>query len=1717
MSEMLTVVAIIAILTTAAVPAIFAASRNLKMRELDDTAREIFLAAQNALSARKADGTLTSLKGTQVSGQGDFYWLFDDASEFLLPDGAVEPVAAENHIAIWYNAGSAMVLEVYYGEKGGGFASSASEWDESGIQNGDYSNSSQNSGAPDRRLEKRIGYYDGSDLDRGGVEQLLPPALEIVNENELLVKVTVPKAVEYLANFVSLTVTVEELDGSGALTGNAEEFSGTYAVDGTYQLALDSLTAAGQRFQAVCPAIAPGANIRVTARLSAPEQTGTKYLSSGMWGETNSLFERRTGDTVSVAWARHLQNLNRAFSEFSDPAVKARQTDSIDWPGDAAYQPIKNDIASYSGNGLEIRGLNGGMFDYTAAGTTLSGVRIVNPKISGTGAVGALANNANGAVIDDCRVYAAALNGGGTNNFTALEQDFAVASAGGTAGGLIGSAQGCTITNSFSALSRVEGQTAGGLIGTASGCTIENCYATAENLTGTARSAMFIGSMSGGTVTQCYAAGNLASSGGTVSGFANGSGTFNGSYCAVSYNNEAGKPTAVKPYYGFAAGGNTCAYLRVKAPTGTDTAEGRSYEELKTWGVGWQTLSETQTRPYRQELDGKAYPFPGLAMPHYGSWPVQNVTYIKLFDAASEGNELRMIMVPADGEATVWAEADGGAEVTVKEPQDGPIIKAPISEQVGKRTKLTVTAQRGKRGVTCIDLEAGGYQLRAVVVVYQVDVTLEGENLTSHATAKGTATQAGPGTIGRLSLRTNEMTGEFTASLAVKPKKGEIDAALAGMQPGPGEQITLSAAAEDFNGWEELKEGDPAVTANGDPAAGTNILAPVDGNYYPTADSGGTLTVTGAASGTAAVSARWAVDETVAAKCDVKMEGARALIQAVSAVGEDNTVLGSKDGYPYYLDVRAEPHETVTFSFTPKLFGGSGEEQNYTWTLSGGELGAPVTAAKAVAGNGGDVWTYALEGSTGWHNYTVKLEYTNDLGERSADYMTFSVYCAAKRQKEEYGAIRIEKSDPNSQGFLSGSAASVEQINGSSGSGYQHTAELELQSWVNGASNTRVRWSYSADGGATWSPVTGHLGAIPIYETLENGASRIRATVQWMNEKQDYNGAATGGAVRIEGLDVNEYDKAFTFKLRSEAVEATENGDADAAARTVDVSVMNKLRIEPQVKIEKYRKYLGKDPKSCIFKASRTDRLYEYQWTANGETTSSKEASEKEVAGADGAVNVKLRYGPYEDTAVLINQAYVDGLNTYINYSGEKDGKQYFILEKGTTRELVFSWASVTGNWYIKKHPNSTETADLDQIGQTDNDDSKEFAYGITGKEFGTASLEWDMQWVLSHRYPEYDVHVVGMDIKRGGEVLSDSGTPLTLDLGVPTAITAGWSFPADLMDSQAHPDGKPDIQWEISNTELVDFADETHTGETVSLTANKYSATDYTATITATCTVHCVNGREYTYKKHIAVAVPPATGMSVTVEPCAAGDIAGLNGAFGDGLTAGSLLAAVDAAGTPVLIRDSAFGCDTLYLKLRATLNDGRYANLNEYFCNLSIDRSFVDMDTALSSDGTTMYVRLRAKEATADVYRLTLSAAIGDAAREQPIDLYGQPEVTLTRDGTDVTNGSIPVYQDDTALSVTLRAALTPVLYRSDDTERNTPLDIILWNLQAPDGYDPQDYLAMRADEAGTVTVTIRDEKRIPDFRVVLHARSARSDTSDAGYALVFLPVTKEEADTP
>ena len=126
LAEMLLVVAILAILTAVAAPNVAKYAKGIKLRELDDSARAIYMAAQHELKSeiemgnkpvaddlivpeRYASGGTTSVdkinyliyKGTVSSGG-------------IISTSAIEPELAANNYVIEFNAETGDVYGVFY-------------------------------------------------------------------------------------------------------------------------------------------------------------------------------------------------------------------------------------------------------------------------------------------------------------------------------------------------------------------------------------------------------------------------------------------------------------------------------------------------------------------------------------------------------------------------------------------------------------------------------------------------------------------------------------------------------------------------------------------------------------------------------------------------------------------------------------------------------------------------------------------------------------------------------------------------------------------------------------------------------------------------------------------------------------------------------------------------------------------------------------------------------------------------------------------------------------------------------------------------------------------------------------------------------------------------------------------------------------------------------------------------------------------------------------------------------------------------------------------------------------------------------------------------------------------------------------------------------------------------------------------------------------------
>lgn len=650
-AEMLIVVGVIAVLLGIAIPTVVSLSRSMQMSELDASARQIFIAAQNRLTALRAADEVGALnlknpvEGTPSdAGEGfdpsNLYWVSQDdlAADILLPFGSIEPEVRAGQYVIELDPTSASVYSVFYSEETFEYAEFFAKRDTAA-----------------RKNEKPVvGYYGGAAAIVPELSKIPPIEVEIKNEEELYV---------LLKNYDPQYEYVVMVNEVGALeTAKAEKFNDILHKQSTadgWKIILDNLDE--WRFSDLYgDIITPGANIEITitAALSAEPIAVPSVWS----GETNSLFALRTNEEVNIKYGRHLQNLDTVTSKADTGITKAVQDNAIDWT--AAYekkefQAIRNEnLRLYQGNNQQLRNLHitgGGLFDMFQKGT-IEKVILIDTTVNGETYAGALAGHIENTEVSNCAVYLSHDVIEKVKDTPELLNGFAV-SATDIAGGLIGSAKESKIEKSFAALPVVHGETAGGLIGQTDGCTIQMCYADTTEVSGNYTGGLIGAAKSGTkgtTVTDCYAVGYMAGTE-VQAGFAAQAQALTATNCyAAATFSKFKNETETAAVYAFANRGvyTNCRYLTgavnsAPAPQTADPAgmTATPYEELAKADMGenWTCATGETTIPYRMDkiienakkdsilakdsaLSAEIYPFPRLTeLNHYNDWPILDV------------------------------------------------------------------------------------------------------------------------------------------------------------------------------------------------------------------------------------------------------------------------------------------------------------------------------------------------------------------------------------------------------------------------------------------------------------------------------------------------------------------------------------------------------------------------------------------------------------------------------------------------------------------------------------------------------------------------------------------------------------------------------------------------------------------------------------------------------------------------------------------------------------------------------------------------------------------------------------------------------------------------------------------------------------------------------------------------------------------------------------
>ena len=664
LSEVLIAVAILIVLMGLAMIPITRHQRDLRQTELDAKAEIVYHAAQNKLSELLANGRISDcyaedlqpLNNTPLDAaerKTSLHYVTSaaktgegSAAAAILPEDQVDRQLWDNHWVIELDPASGSVYAVFYSEK-------PLTYDFDSFNPLRFRDGRLSAGAT-------VGYY-GGDSVQSEITGKLTPHMEIINKEQLLLRVTCDTPMEPLHFYVTVSDGVHstsriELTGSEVKTDYL-----TY----TATMVLDSLTDGmrfGQQARFKNKNLTPGADLTITVEVTCEN----RLVDSASGTLTaNSLFaEVRGGDTAVVTYARHLQNLDTA-SRLPDSITRAVQEQDIQfvnentddgWDrlyGSRTFTPITNSRLTYCESKATVNGQvyhpviygltvnttgDGGLF--AAFSGTLKNLRLCGADITASGNAGGLAGRLSGKTeILDCQVY---LSPTRDKLSTKTEQDIWL--RGSTAGGLAGRCDGTlTIRRSFAATVIQGVRYAGGLVGNTDSAALTvdhsyaDCYLYAAANNGVAGG--LIGACNGTAniaLSNCYAAGfqSADTTAGLSGGELSGGDSLKACYSAcvrlgtdmkLTYSTVKPPAAGTAPadidtvYYLFHSRNDLSgtSFVNYAEWSGQNRTEG-----VKALGTAFTAeTSDTVAYNLMDNMGLSTYSYPRLTgLPHYGDW-----------------------------------------------------------------------------------------------------------------------------------------------------------------------------------------------------------------------------------------------------------------------------------------------------------------------------------------------------------------------------------------------------------------------------------------------------------------------------------------------------------------------------------------------------------------------------------------------------------------------------------------------------------------------------------------------------------------------------------------------------------------------------------------------------------------------------------------------------------------------------------------------------------------------------------------------------------------------------------------------------------------------------------------------------------------------------------------------------------------------------------------
>lgn len=395
LAEFLVVAAITMILAGVSFAAVLRYQRQLKRLEMDQTAKEIFLAAQNRLSLEQSRGTFERLLsldadsreklGIRVeamhgeadesdddSGTGALYGVLyqpgtednetEEIRKRLLPFGSIdETVRTDGSYVILYEPGTGAVRSVWYS-------------DSYVFVEGDLGSQQLSEASADVQKRERfignnqdlaeygraIGYYASSGAGISGdgekVLVLKEIKLELINDSALYARVTDPNMADGKDYDLKLFFEGVSSGAKGSVdlkaSGSHHNARAAKSIEqSAYLWILDDITNSETRFTGLnndrdvrfegTERLIPGEDIRVYVQAFAPGQS--RPIVSTKTFQENSIFQAKKSDKVTISNIRHLENLDYRISGFHP--MGSHETLGLSQVGEAFAAVQQNDLS----------------------------------------------------------------------------------------------------------------------------------------------------------------------------------------------------------------------------------------------------------------------------------------------------------------------------------------------------------------------------------------------------------------------------------------------------------------------------------------------------------------------------------------------------------------------------------------------------------------------------------------------------------------------------------------------------------------------------------------------------------------------------------------------------------------------------------------------------------------------------------------------------------------------------------------------------------------------------------------------------------------------------------------------------------------------------------------------------------------------------------------------------------------------------------------------------------------------------------------------------------------------------------------------------------------------------------------------------------------------------------------------------------------------------